>query len=175
MIRRALAGVTVAIALSALIVVLTANPAAGNPVLRAPFRFDGEGCNYLCRDCSTPNAFYHDIVVHYQTNPDWSAHLESCNAGSCDGHACDDGGTVPGGDGQLLSPVEATIEDLVDAIHADSRRVRFNAARQSIQIFCDEGRIIANLPLTPSQVDGLRRAEAAGEFQGSVRPETLEH
>lgn len=127
----------------------TSTVTMADPILDSPFLAAADGCKYHCRECGVG---LHDIVVHAETNEHSSAHLETCNPGSCESHSC----------GETLLAAElwgrvrnGTSKDIQRMLDQHPGRIYYNSARQAVQMTCDQGTLIASLPLTLEQANGL--------------------
>ena len=168
----------------ALIVVagLTATAFASNPrlspgsasALDLPLGFISEPCNYNCGECTLASGGKgHDVIAPDSANEAnvWSAHTESCNAGSCldAGHDCEGGGVIIGSDDAPDLSLVASFgsgELLAELVSQYAGRVVYNRDRRSIQVFCPGGAVLASVPLDARQERALHRALATATSGG---------
>lgn len=123
------------------------------PLLTGPLVV--RSCEYYCRSCG--GDIKHEIIqsIHQNAHAD---HLENCNPGGCGSHSC-------GIETLLMAESESQrISDFSDALMAAKNRdvravlarfadvARYNPARGSVQVFCDAGFVVANIPLSPRAV-----------------------
>jgi len=128
----------------------TTRASAAAPILSAPMAW-GEGCTYHCRSCGS-NPAYHDVVVHVSQNNDQSSVLEDCNAGSCYYHEC---GGPEEPHGEFVFSPETSGEDVLELMRLKPNQVKYNAERKAIQLYCEEGVIVASLPVSTAQAEAL--------------------
>jgi len=144
----------------------TTGAIAAVPILSAPMAWD-EGCTYHCRTCGS-NPAYHDVVVHVSQNNHQSSALEDCNAGSCYYHECG-GPEEPHGE-LVFSPETSSGEEVLELMRLKPNQVKYNAERQAIQLFCEEGVIVASLPVTTAQAEALAGAAAEMRVNPDIEP-----
>jgi hypothetical protein len=113
--------------------------------------FNGS-CDYQCRKCNGRDDM-HDIVVGVSNNAT-SSHLENCNEGTCASHECDGISIVS--IGRLWMEFQQADEDDLHRLLAEHADVAtYNPQRNAVQFRCDQGILVANLPLASSQVSAL--------------------
>lgn len=100
-------------------------------------------CNFFCRVCGDNR---HDIVEATTKNAH-SSHLETCNTGSCSLHACTDPAMASMVQQVWNELAQASADDIGNILLSHNELLTYNYHRSSIQFTCDEGRIIASLPL----------------------------
>ena len=130
----------------------TPSPTLADPLLGLAFRGSMDACDHLCRECATDK---HDIVVAVE-NKHHADHLENCNPGTCDSHSC--GETFFEDLAQVLEAVQQeSPEALRTMLIEHPERAVYNPERRSIQVWCEEGTLVANLPLTVELVERLEQ------------------
>ena len=154
MLRTALVA-SFALVLAVLLNGMSVAEADAEPNAATPFGIVLDACNYHCRDCTPPGSDKkrHDIVVAQENNHS-SSHLENCNVGECSSHNCDE--EFPEGEELWFAVLHSEGKELGDVLSTNAHLASINYERQSVQINCSSGTIIANLPLTDAQMESLR-------------------
>jgi hypothetical protein len=137
--------------------------ASTRPLYTVPLALS-DGCDYHCRECGTVSDPKHDIVVHYSTNDHKSAHLENCNAGSCSLHTCGQSfASISGEVGpREVIALNASGIEMAKLARNDPANIRLNSERQALQVYCDKGEIVANIPLSDEQLAEFHRSVSLG-------------
>lgn len=113
-----------------------------------------DNCQYHCRPCNNGNG--HDIVVHFDPaqNKAKSSHLETCNPGSCDHHACGDPELAARARDLWNDASGKSLEEIQELVEQNAELAILNTERWALQFLCTEGTVIASMPL-PTSFQGL--------------------
>ena len=115
-----------------------------DPLATMPLAWTGDGCDYHCRECPNDK---HDIVVAV-TNKHTANHLENCNPpAGCESHKC--GATLTSRLTALWLAVRSSDALRIQALLRENPSfASYNTDRRSIQVRCEAGELVANIPLT---------------------------
>lgn len=127
--------------------------AGADPLLDLPFGA-ATGCTYQCRECGTMEQDpRHDIVVGTKNNAQ-SSHLETCNKGTCDAHACDVDQRPVAELGALWFEVREARDAgrLREVLREHGEMAFYNPVRDAVQVRGCGGSVLASIPLSAEQV-----------------------